>query len=51
MPLDNLAWNYPVKHIFLLATVTMITVKMSFSHFHSSSCQENIFLYQDHAVY
>ena len=32
--------------IFLLAAVTMITVKISFSHFHSSSCQGNIFLHQ-----
>ena len=49
--LDDLAWNYPVKHLFLLATVTMITVKMSFTHFHSSSCQGNIFLHQNHAIY
>ena len=43
--LDDLTWNYPMKHLFLLATVTMITVKISFAHFHSSSFQENIFLY------
>ena len=30
---------------FFLATVAMITVKMYFTHLHSSSCQENIFLY------
>ena len=49
--LDNLAWNYPVKHLFLLATVTMITVKISFTHFLSSSCQGNIFLHQNRTVY
>ena len=32
----------PVKHLFLLATVTMSTVKMFFTHFHSSSCRKNI---------
>ena len=26
--LDNLAWNYPMKNFFLLATVAMIAVKM-----------------------
>ena len=36
--LDHLTWNYPMKHLFVLANVTMITVKMSFTHFHSSSC-------------
>ena len=41
----------PVKLISLLATVTMITVKMSFTHFHSSICHGNIFLYQNHAIY
>ena len=49
--LDGLTWNYPIKHFFPLATVTMITGKMSFTHFHSSSCQGNIFVYQNHAVY
>ena len=29
---------------FLLATIAMISVKMSFTHFHSSSCQGNIFI-------
>ena len=48
---DDLAWNYPVKYLFLLATTTMITVKMSFTHFHCSSCQGNIFLHQNHAMY
>ena len=41
----------PVKDLFLLATITMITVNMSFTHFHSSSCQGNIFLHQNHATY
>ena len=49
--LDDLSWNYPMKYLFLLATVTMISVKMSFTHFHSSSCQENIFFHQNHAAY
>ena len=40
--LDDLTWNYPMKHLFLLAIVAMITVKMSFTHFYSSSCQGNI---------
>ena len=31
-----------MKHLFLLATVAMITVEMSFAYFHSSSCQGNI---------
>ena len=35
-----------MKYFFLLATIAMITVKMSFTHFHSSSCQGNIFLHQ-----
>ena len=39
--LDDLAWNYLVKHLFLLATVILITVKMPFIHFHSSSCRGN----------
>ena len=43
-------WNYPVKHLFLLAIITMITVKISFTHFHSSSCQGNIFLHQIHVM-
>ena len=43
--LDNLTWNYPVKHLFLLVTITMITVKMSFTHSHNSSCHQN------HAIY
>ena len=43
--LDDLTWNYPMKHLLLLATIIMITVKMSFTHFHSSSCQKNIFLH------
>ena len=30
-----------MMHLFLLATVAIITVKMYFTHFHSSSCQEN----------
>ena len=38
--LNDLTWNYPVKHLFLLATVALITVKMSFTHFHSSSFRE-----------
>ena len=29
-----------MKHLSLLATVAIITVKMSFTHFHSISCQE-----------
>ena len=37
----------PNEAFFLLATVAMITVKMSFTHFHSSSCQGNIFLHQN----
>ena len=49
--LDNLTWNYPVKYLFLLVTITMITVKMSFTHFYSSSYQGNIFLHQDYAIY
>ena len=40
-----------MKHLFLLATITMITVKMSFTDFHSSSYQGNIFLHQNHAIY
>ena len=32
--LDSLAWNYPVKYLFLKVTVTMITIKMSFTDFH-----------------
>ena len=40
-----------MKHFFLLATIAMITVKMSFTHFHSSSCQGSIFLHQNHAIY
>ena len=51
MPLDGFTWNYPMKHLFLLATVAMITVKMSFTKFHISSCQGNIFLHEDHAIY
>ena len=31
--LDDLSWNYPIKHLFLLATITMITEKMYFTHF------------------
>ena len=42
--LDDLSWNYRMKQIFLIATVAMITVKISYTHFHSSSCQGNIFL-------
>ena len=34
----RVTWNYPVKYLFLLANVTIITVKMSFTHFHSRSC-------------
>ena len=26
--LDDLTWNYPMKHFFLLATIAMITVKI-----------------------
>ena len=51
MPLDDLTWNYPMKHLFLLAIIAMITVKMSFAQFHYSSCQGNIFLHQNHATY
>ena len=40
--MDDLTCNYPMKYLFLLATVTVITVKLYFTHFHSSSCQENI---------
>ena len=40
----------PNEAFFLLATVAMITVKMSFTHFHSSSCQGNIFLHQIHVM-
>ena len=36
---DELTWNYPMTHLLLLATVTMINIKMSFTHFHSSSFQ------------
>ena len=39
--MDDLTWNYSMKHLFLLATVAVISVKMYFTHFHSSSCQEN----------
>ena len=49
--LDDLTWNYPMNHLLLLATIIMITVKTSFTHFHSSNCQENIFLHQNHATY
>ena len=35
-----------MKHLALLATVAMITVKMCFAHLHSSSCQGHIFLHQ-----
>ena len=49
--LDNLTWNYPMKHFFLLAKVAMITVKISFTHFHSSSFQGKIFLRKSHASY
>ena len=31
-----------MEHLFLLATITMITVKISFTYFHSSSCWGNI---------
>ena len=48
---DDVTWNYPMKHFFLLATVPMITVKMSFTHFHRSRCQGNIFLHQYLATY
>ena len=51
MPLDDLTWNYPMKHFFLLATVAMLTVKVYFTHFHSSSCQGNRFFHQNHATY
>ena len=37
-----------MNHLSLLATVAMITLKMSLTHFHSSSCQGNIFLHQNH---
>ena len=49
--LDDLTWNYPMKHLLHLATVAMFTVKMSCNHFHSSSFQGNIFLHQNHATY
>ena len=51
MPWIVLIWNYPMKDFFLLAIIAMITVKMSFTHFHSSSCQGNMFLHQNHATY
>ena len=51
MPSMYLSWNFPMKHFFLLATVAMITARMSFTHFHSSSCQGNILLHQNHATY
>ena len=37
---DDVTWNYPMKHFFLLATVPMITVKMSFTHFHINIFKE-----------
>ena len=30
-----ITWNYPIKCFFLLATVAMITAKISFIHFHN----------------
>ena len=47
--MDDLTWNYPMKKFFLVANFAMITVKMLFTHFHSSSYQGNIFLHQNHA--
>ena len=40
-----------MKHLFLLAIVAMITVKISFIHFHSSKCQRKIFLHQNTKLY
>ena len=40
-----------MKHFFRLATIAMITVKMSFTHYHSSSSQRIIFFHQNHATY
>ena len=49
--MDDLTWNYPMKKFFLLVNFAMITVKMLFTHFDSSSYQENIFRHQNHAAY
>ena len=38
--LDNLAWKYPVNHLFLSATVTTITVKIYFTHFIAAVVRE-----------
>ena len=40
-----------MKRFFLLATVAIITLKISFTQFHSNSCQGNIFLHQNHVTY
>ena len=40
---DDLTWNQRMNNFFLLATIAMITLKMLFTHFHSSSYQGNIF--------
>ena len=37
-----------MKRLSLLATVTMITIKMFFTHFYSNCSQGNIFLHQNH---
>ena len=41
----------PNEALFLLATVAMITLNMSFTHFHSRNCQGNIVLYQNQSAY
>ena len=39
-----ITWNYPIKRLFLLATVPMITLKISFSHFHNSNKETYSFI-------
>ena len=39
-----------MKNFFFSVTVAMITVKKFSTHFHSTSCQGNIFLHQAHAI-
>ena len=36
-----------MKHIFLLATIAVVTAKLSFTHFHGRSYQGNILLHQN----
>ena len=47
----NFKKELPNEAFFLLVTLAIINVKMSFTHSQSSSCQGNIFLHQNHATY